>query len=73
MWGNLVVTLPAMLHTWAMTMPDLGPERPGDPSETRQLVERGRTQTGAEVNGSAFVLGLVAVLLAIAGLVLLLR
>ena len=26
-----------------MTVPDLGPERPGDATETRQMGERGRT------------------------------
>lgn len=47
-------------------MPDLGPERPGQASETRQMVERGRTETGAEVSGRAFVIALMLIVVAIA-------
>jgi hypothetical protein len=43
-----------------MTMPDL-PERSGQASETRQTVERGRTETGAEVSGRAFIMDLLAI------------
>jgi hypothetical protein len=56
-----------------MTMPDLGAERPGQASETRQMVERGRTQTGADVSGRAFAIALVMILLVIALVFLLLR
>jgi hypothetical protein len=62
-----------MLHTYAMTMPDLGAERPGQASETRQMVERGRTQTGADVSGKAFAIALIIILLAISLLILLFR
>jgi hypothetical protein len=55
-----------------MTMPDL-PERPEHPSDTRQMVERGRTQTGGEVSTRQFFIALAAIALAIAGLALLLR
>jgi hypothetical protein len=55
-----------------MTMPDL-PERPGHASETRQMVERGRTETGGEVSGRVFVIALVVVALAIAALAWFLR
>lgn len=53
-------------------MPDL-PERAGLPSETRQMVERGRTETGAEVSGRAFVIALILIAFAIVLLALLLR
>ena len=53
-------------------MPDL-PERAGQPSETRQMVERGRTEDGAEVSGRAFVVALIVIALAIALLSVLLR
>lgn len=36
-----------MRHTCGMTMADLGPERPGQPSDTRQWGERGRTDAEA--------------------------
>jgi hypothetical protein len=55
-----------------MTMPDL-PERTGQASETRQMVERGRTETGAEVSGRAFVMALVVIAAAIAAFALVLR
>lgn len=57
-----------------MTVPDFGPERPGHASETRQMVERGRT--GAEepeISGRAFVIGLVIVAFAIAAFAVILR
>jgi len=63
-----------MLHTpIAMTLPDLGPERPGEATETRQMVERGRTETGAEISGKAFLIALISIALAIIGIALLLR
>lgn len=71
MWGKLVVANAGMLQTPGMTMPDLGPERPGQPSETREMVERGRTETGANVSGRAFVLALVLVVAVIAALAVL--
>lgn len=57
-----------------MTVPDFGPERPGQASETRQMVERGRTGAEApEISGRAFAVGLVIVLLAIAAFAVILR
>ena len=62
----------APLHTSAMTLPDLGPERPGQASETRQMVERGRTETGANISNPVFFIAFAVIVLAIT-LVLLLR
>ncbi len=53
-------------------MPDL-PERAGLASETRQMVERGRTETGAEVSGRAFIIALVAIAAVILVFALVLR
>lgn len=47
-----------------MTMIDLGPERPGQPSETRQMGEQGRAKTHQEevnVSGRQFVIALVII------------
>ena len=47
-----------------MTMIDLGPERPGPASETRQMGEQGRAKTHREevnVSGRQFVIALVIV------------
>ncbi|MGE0869881.1 MAG: hypothetical protein AB7P03_15050 [Kofleriaceae bacterium] len=50
-----------------MTMPDLGPERPYDASETRQLGERGRTTPGTTpMSGRTFIIALVLVAAVIA-------
>ena len=63
-----------MLHTTSMTLPDLGPERPGQASETREMVERRRaTETGGEVSNPAFLIALGVILAAIVLVVLLLR
>jgi hypothetical protein len=57
-----------------MTLPDLGSERPGDPSDTRQLVERGRTEPGAaNVSGRAFLIAFAVIVAFITLLVLLFR
>lgn len=56
-----------------MTLPDLGPERPGNASETRQMVERGRTETGAQVSTPAFFIALGVILAAIVAIALFLR
>ncbi len=57
-----------------MTLPDLGSERPGAPSDTRQLVERGRTYSGAaNVSGGAFLIALAVVVAFNVALVLLAR
>ena len=53
-------------------MPDL-PERVGQASETRQMVERGRTETGAEVSGRVFVIALVVIAAVIAVFALVVR
>jgi hypothetical protein len=66
-WGLFVAVRAIMLHTWGMTMPDL-PERPGQPSDTRQMVERGRTESGADVSGRVFVIALVVVAIVIAAI-----
>ena len=63
----------AMLHTSRMTLPDLGPERPGQPSETRQMVERSRTETGGDVSNPAFLIVLGVIVVGIVLAVLLLR
>lgn len=56
-----------------MTVPDFGSERPGDPSDTRQLVERGRTESGANVSGPAFLIAAAVIVAFIVALVLLSR
>jgi hypothetical protein len=55
-----------------MTIPDL-PERPGQPSDTRQMVERGRTETGGDVSGRRFLIALVVVAAVIGALAWVLR
>jgi hypothetical protein len=62
-----------MLHTIRMTMPDIGQERPGQASETRQMVERGRTENGTKVSNPAFLIALGVIVVGIAVLALLLR
>jgi hypothetical protein len=59
-----------------MTMIDLGPERPGHPSETRQMGEQGRAQThqgDVKVSGRQFVIALIIIAIVIAGFALVLR
>jgi len=50
-----------------MTMLDLGPERPGPPSDTRQLAELGRDSDPVRVSGKVFwsVLAVIAVLITV--------
>jgi hypothetical protein len=55
-----------------MTVPDL-PERPGQASETREMVERGRTETGGEVSNPVFFIALVLIVAGIVLAALLLR
>ena len=43
--GRSVAHRAEMRHTYRMTMLDLGPERPGQASETREWGERGRTNS----------------------------
>lgn len=62
-----------MLHTTVMTLPDLGPERPGQPSETRQMVERGRTENPAQVSNPAFLIALAVIVVGVVVFLLLLR
>jgi hypothetical protein len=57
----------------SMTMPDLGPERPGQPSETRQMGERSRTETGTEISTPAFLIALGVIVVAIVVIFLLSR
>lgn len=61
------------MHTNGMTMPDLGPERPGQPSETRQMVERSRTESDADVSNPAFLIALGVIVALITVGILLLR
>jgi len=63
-----------MLHTSDMTLPDLGQERPGQASETRQMVEHRRaTETGAEVSNRSFLIALAVIVVGIVVVALLLR
>ena len=50
-----------------MTMLDLGPERPGPPSDTRQLGEFGRASDPIRVSGKVFwiAVAMIAVLIAV--------
>lgn len=63
----------AMLHTSRMTLPDLGPERPGQASETRQMVERGRTETGGEISNPTFLVALAVIIVGLVVVILLVR
>jgi len=58
-----------------MTLHDLGSEHPIDPSDTRKLVERERTEAGIEVGNKAFSIALVLIVgaLVLFGIVLALR
>ena len=56
-----------------MTVPDLGSERPGQASETRQLVELGRTAQASRVSGRTFWIALLVIALAIGLFALALR
>jgi len=52
-----------------MTMIDLGPERPGQASETRQMGDKGRAEThqgDVNVSGRQFVIWLVVIAAGIA-------
>ena len=62
------------MHTTGMTLPDLGPERPGQASETREMVDRRRaTETGGEVSNPAFLIALGVIVVGIIVIILLLR
>lgn len=58
-----------------MTMLDLGPERPGPASETRQMGEQGRRAATeqAHVSGRSFWIALLVIAVAIAVFALVLR
>jgi hypothetical protein len=57
-----------------MTLPDLGSERPTEPSETRQMVEHRRaTEAGIEVGNRPFLIALAIIAVAIVVALLLLR
>ncbi|HEY5922285.1 MAG TPA: hypothetical protein VIV11_11470 [Kofleriaceae bacterium] len=57
-----------------MTLPDLGPERPGQASETREMVDRRRaTETGGEVSNPAFLIALGVIVIGIVVILLILR
>ena len=53
-------------------MPKLGPERPDHASDTRQLVERSRTESRAYVSARSLWIAFAAVLLAIVAFALIL-
>jgi hypothetical protein len=59
-----------------MTMPDLGPERPGQPSETRELVQHRHTEPSQSLStvmaGRSFWIALLVIAAAIAVFALLL-
>ena len=57
-----------------MTMADLGPERPGEGSETRQWVDRQRAQTEPppQISNKLFGIAIALIIVAVA-LVLILR
>lgn len=62
------------MHTNCMTLPDLGPERPGQASETREMVDRRRaTETGGEVSNPAFLIALGVIVIGIVVILLILR
>ena len=72
-WWLFLARLVAMLHTCPMTMPDI-PERPGQQaSETRQMVERGRTETSAQVSNPAFLIALAVIVAVIVAFALFVR
>ena len=62
-------------YTPGMTMIDLGPERPGHPSDTRQMGEQGRRPhpTDARVSGRAFWIVVLIIAIAFVAIWLLLR
>lgn len=49
-----------------MTMADLGPERPGNASETRRMTEADRVIQPARVSGRLFWIAMALIVLAIA-------
>ncbi|MGE0549054.1 MAG: hypothetical protein AB7O24_16405 [Kofleriaceae bacterium] len=50
-----------------MTMPDLGPQRPYEASETRELGEQSKSSSGtAPMSGRTFIIALVAIAAVIA-------
>lgn len=54
-------------HACIMTMADLGPERPGLASETREWADRGRRDQEAQaVSNRRFVIFLVLIVIALA-------
>jgi hypothetical protein len=56
-----------------MTMLDLGPERPGQASETRQMSDLDRMTPATKVSGRAFWIAVAAIVVGIVVLVLVLR
>jgi hypothetical protein len=54
-----------MRHTSLMTMLDLGPERPGQASETRQWAERGQTENPSRVSNRRFFIVLAIIVVAL--------
>jgi hypothetical protein len=61
------------VHTAGVTLPDLGTERPGAASETRQMGERSRTETGGDISNPSFAIALGVIVIGIVIVVLLLR
>lgn len=52
-------------YACGMTAPFFGPDRPGQASETRQLVESGRTAPAGHVSGRVFWIALAVIIVGI--------
>jgi hypothetical protein len=69
--GGLVAYPVGMRHTCGMTMADLGPERPGQASETREWGERQRTEQPHTVSNLRFFIVLALIIAALVAFALL--
>ncbi len=57
---------PVSSYTYAMTMADLGPERPGQASDTRQMSDVDRVIQPARVSGRLFWVAVTLIILGVA-------
>ena len=75
MRGFALACNPTPGYTRLMTMMDLGPERPGHASDTRQMTEAGRASahTDANVSGRKFWIAFVVIAAVITVIALVLR
>ena len=62
----IVGEAPVSSYTCAMTMMDLGPERPGQASDTRQMSEIDRAVHPTRVSGRLFWVTLALILMGVA-------